>query len=257
MITEVLVPEVLFTLTSGGGIITAHALGLSTTVATGSIEVGGTKTFNAGANYIYNGTGAQVTGNGLPTSLTGNLTINNSAGVTLSAATTLGAASILTVGNITPNSVFSDGGLQLTSTGTLTLTSGTLKLGGAAATTWPAFTTRNITAGTTVEYASAVAQTVSITQAYQNLTFSGAGQKSVAGALSVAGNWSTTGGLASMGTSTATVTGNVAGNGSITFTSGTLAIGGSWSNNGTFTADTGTVTYNQLWFPNSRWGNIQ
>ncbi len=80
-----------FTLNSGGSIITAHAQGLSTTAATGTIQVTGTKTYNAGANYTYDGTANQSTGNGLPTALTGKLTISNTGGagnntVTLSSA---------------------------------------------------------------------------------------------------------------------------------------------------------------------------
>jgi hypothetical protein len=85
-----------FNLNSGGSIITAHAQGLSTTAATGSIQVTGTKTYNAAANYTYNGIVAQVTGNGLVTA--NNLTINNSTGVTLSAATTVNGTLALTSG---------------------------------------------------------------------------------------------------------------------------------------------------------------
>jgi autotransporter-associated beta strand protein len=61
-----------------------------------------TRTFNVGAHYVYNGTDAQATGTGLPATVN-NLTINNSAGVSLS-------------GNVTVN-------------GTLTLTSGALSIG--------------------------------------------------------------------------------------------------------------------------------
>jgi len=229
-----------FTLSAKATMKTINTYGI--TGANCSLPVAASKviiTLNAAANYEFNGTSAQAA-LGLPTTLA-NLTINNAAGVTFAVIHTI---SNITIGSVIPNSILSDGGAQITCTGTLTLTSGTFKLGGAAATTWPAFGTRNISSGTTVEYASAVAQTVSATLAYQNLTFSGAGQKNVAGTLSVAGNWSTTGGLASMTTSTATVTGNVAGSGAITFTSGTLTLGGNWTNNGTFTKGTGTVTYN-------------
>lgn len=76
-----------FNLNAGGTIITAHTQGISTNAGTGSIQVTGTKTYNNGAHYTYNGTVAQVTGNGL----TGvnQLTIDNPAGVTLSAVTTV------------------------------------------------------------------------------------------------------------------------------------------------------------------------
>ena len=64
-----------FTLNSGAGIITAHPQGLSKTGGTGSIRVTGTRTFDVGADYTYNGSGAQTTGTGLTGA--NNLTINN------------------------------------------------------------------------------------------------------------------------------------------------------------------------------------
>jgi hypothetical protein len=197
-----------------------------------------TVTLNNLANYEFNGTSAQQTlGMLTPVST---LTINNAAGVTLGATTTV---TTLTIGNVTNNSIFDDGGFQITCTGTLNLTSGTFSLGGATSTTWPAFTTRNILAGTTVEYGSAVAQTVSVTPAYQNLTFSGAGTKTLAsGTLSVGGNWSITGGTAALGTSGVTVAGNIT-SGNITSGSGTISVGGSWTNSGTFSYGTGTVNF--------------
>ncbi|HPH81980.1 MAG TPA: hypothetical protein PL185_05385, partial [Flavobacteriales bacterium] len=57
----------------------------------GNIRVSGTKTYNTSANIIYNGSSAQVTGSGLATTYgTTNtqITINNTAGVTLSQALT-------------------------------------------------------------------------------------------------------------------------------------------------------------------------
>ena len=89
-----------FNLNSGAGIITAHAQGLSTSPGvTGSIQVTGTKTFNIGADYTYNGSAAQVTGNGLTGA--NNLTINNNAGVTLSSAVSVAGTLTLTDGILT------------------------------------------------------------------------------------------------------------------------------------------------------------
>lgn len=65
-----------FTLNSGATLITAHAQGISSSGATGSIQVTGTRTFNTAANYVYNGTSAQITGNGLPATVN-NLSILN------------------------------------------------------------------------------------------------------------------------------------------------------------------------------------
>ncbi len=83
--------------TTGGGLV-------------GSIQVSGTRTFGTLANYIYNGTSAQVTGNGLTTC--NNLTIDNAAGVTQINAT-----------STTQNVIV---------TNQLTLTSGTYSVGGAS-----------------------------------------------------------------------------------------------------------------------------
>jgi hypothetical protein len=108
---------------SGATLRTGHLSGLSTTAATGAIQVTGTKTFSSAASYVFNGVAAQVTGNfgasTTPTASTvANLEFNNSSGVTLTA------------------------GLTVANSGTLTLTSGyhdigtfTLQLGTSAANT--------------------------------------------------------------------------------------------------------------------------
>ncbi len=224
--------------------------------ATGTLILSGGIPWNLASGFIVNtttldGTGATVNYNSssaqtIRATTYNTLKINNAnaSGATLGGATT---ATNLTIGDVTANSLFNDGGNQLTSTGTLTLTSGTFKLGGASATTWPTFATNTISSGTTVEYASAVAQIVSATPSYQNLTFSGAGDKTTAsGTITVGGNWSVTGGTATLSTnnSNVTVTGNITGTGSITSGSGTITLGGNWTNNGTFTKGSGTVTYN-------------
>ena len=89
-----------FTLNSGATIITANTNGtgaITTSGATGTIQVTGTRTYNAGANYTFNGTANQTTGNGLPTNLTGKLTIRNS-GATGSNTVTLNNAESLSNG---------------------------------------------------------------------------------------------------------------------------------------------------------------
>jgi fibronectin-binding autotransporter adhesin len=101
-----------FTLSSGAGIITANtnaAGALTTSGANGSVQVGGTRTYNTGANYTFNGASAQVAGNGLTGAAT--LTISNSAGVTLSAATAVTTTLALSSGKLTL------GGNNLTLTG--------------------------------------------------------------------------------------------------------------------------------------------
>jgi hypothetical protein len=82
----------------GGTLGIGDANGITTFPnATGNIQ-NLNRIYNSGANYTYNGTAAQVTGNALPTPLSGNLTINNSAGVTLSQTTTHNGTLTLTNG---------------------------------------------------------------------------------------------------------------------------------------------------------------
>lgn len=76
-----------FILNSGGTLITANAAGID-----GSIPVAATMltTYNSGANYIFNGSVAQVTSSGMPATVN-SLTIRNTsaAGVTMTKATTV------------------------------------------------------------------------------------------------------------------------------------------------------------------------
>ncbi len=73
--------------------------GISLTGTSGNIRNTGTRYFNQFANYIYNGSAAQITGNGLP-ALVKNLTINNVTGVTLSANTVVSGTLNLINGNL-------------------------------------------------------------------------------------------------------------------------------------------------------------
>jgi len=71
----------------------------------------GNYNFNSGANYIYNGSGSQTTGNALPTALTDSLTINNNSGVTLSQATIINSPGklLLKTGTFTNSSTLTLG----------------------------------------------------------------------------------------------------------------------------------------------------
>jgi hypothetical protein len=113
-----------FTLSSGATLGITSSAGITSSGATGNIQVTGTRTFNAGANYIYNGTGAQVTGNGLPASLTGNVTINNASGVTLSVTTTTSGILTMSAGNIALGGNTLTLGTAAATRGTLSYTSG-------------------------------------------------------------------------------------------------------------------------------------
>ncbi len=90
-----------FTLASGGTLGIGHAQGITMSGTSGNIRVTGTRSYSTSGSYIYNGTLPQVTGNGLPTALTaiGSLTIDNPAGVALSASlTSAGPVTVTTNG---------------------------------------------------------------------------------------------------------------------------------------------------------------
>jgi len=55
-----------FNLQTGGTLAICNTAGITTTGATGAVQLTGTRTYASDANYIYNGTSAQVTGTGLP-----------------------------------------------------------------------------------------------------------------------------------------------------------------------------------------------
>ena len=88
-----------FTLNSGATLITANQNGISLSGNTGSVQITGPRAYNAGGNYIYKGSSAQIIGNGLTGA--NNLTINNIAGVTLSGAVSVSGALTLTNGTLT------------------------------------------------------------------------------------------------------------------------------------------------------------
>lgn len=73
----------LFMLNEKATLATAHTGGIA-----GAVRSTGNVTFNAGANYIFNGTTAQVTSTLMPATVNG-LAIDNAAGVVLSQATTI------------------------------------------------------------------------------------------------------------------------------------------------------------------------
>ena len=84
-----------FALNAGGTLRIGSPNGIVTgTTASGNIRVTGTRTYSNAANYIYDGVEDQVTGNGLPTGITGSLTIENDNTVTLSLARSITSGSL-------------------------------------------------------------------------------------------------------------------------------------------------------------------
>ena len=78
----------------------------------------GARCFNQSAYYVYNGSAAQITGNGLPASVK-NLIINNSSGITLSSNTLVSSTLDLISGNLLTNTNTLSLGTSPTNQGTL------------------------------------------------------------------------------------------------------------------------------------------
>jgi len=97
------------TVNSGANVITANTNGLNGSVSATNV----TSTFNPAANYTFNGTSAQITGTSLPGTVN-NLSITNTAGVTLSQATTVTNDFSLASGTIANLNTFTHSAKTLT-----------------------------------------------------------------------------------------------------------------------------------------------
>jgi hypothetical protein len=93
-----------FTLADGAGLVLGDSNGITSSGTSGNIQVTGTRNFNTAANYTYNGSSAQVTGNALPSTVK-NLTVINPFDLSLSKSVTVNSTLTMTSGNIytTPN----------------------------------------------------------------------------------------------------------------------------------------------------------
>ncbi len=121
--TRIVTAGAWFTLTGGGTVRTANADGFYSTGALGSVQTTN-RYFSSTANYVYNGTTAEVTGvfTTAPTALTVNsLTINNAAGVTASQNFTVNGTYTGTAGifDITGRTLSIVGDIANSGTGTL------------------------------------------------------------------------------------------------------------------------------------------
>ncbi|MBX2926700.1 MAG: T9SS type A sorting domain-containing protein [Saprospiraceae bacterium] len=88
-----------FALAPGGTLGIRSEDGITSSGATGNVRVSGSRAFNTAANYVYNGTTAQSTGNGLPASCA-RLTVDNELDVALTNAVTINNQLILTDGHL-------------------------------------------------------------------------------------------------------------------------------------------------------------
>jgi hypothetical protein len=118
-----------FTTSAGSTVLLGNASGLD--ASTGPIRTA-TRNFNAGSNYSFVGTAAQVTGSEMPSTVN-TLTINNAAGVTLSNSATVNGTITLTAGALATgaNTLALKGAIS--GIGTITTgASGTLTFAGSA-----------------------------------------------------------------------------------------------------------------------------
>lgn len=184
-----------FTLNSGTTLLINSANGITAATAAGNIQVTGTRTFSTGANYTYNGSAAQVTGNGLPATVN-NLTINNSAGVTLSGSTAVNGTQTLTIGAL------SIGANTLTLNNALTITGGSLTGGN----------TSNIVVGDAGLATNLTLPAITL----NNLTLNRATGLTLGGNVTVGGTLTLTSGILNTGANTLTMGDNATSNGSST-----------------------------------------
>lgn len=122
-----------FTLSSGATLGIGHASGITTTGTASNVRNTGTRTYNAGATYVYNGTAAQVTGTGLPATVAG-LTFNNtSTGVTLSQSVAISTLATFTDGIVTlgGNTFTVNGGANATGASDASFVNGAVTKNGA------------------------------------------------------------------------------------------------------------------------------
>ncbi|WP_400190127.1 T9SS type A sorting domain-containing protein [Hymenobacter sp. B81] len=88
-----------FFLLSGGRLNVCAPAGLATAGASGAVQLTGTRSFSADADYAYTGTQAQATGNGLPP-VVRRLALDNPAGLTLSQPLAVTQLLTLTAGTL-------------------------------------------------------------------------------------------------------------------------------------------------------------
>jgi hypothetical protein len=129
-----------FTAVDGATLVIGSPNGITASSASGNVQVAGTRTYSAAANYTYDGGAAQVTGDGLPAAVN-NLTINNASGVTIGANHTVNGVLGLQSGLLN-TSTFA---VEVAQTGSVSRTSGYVNgnlkkhvtvLGGAGSQTW-------------------------------------------------------------------------------------------------------------------------
>ena len=220
-----------FNLNSGATLLTANILGITASGATGSVQTT-TRNFASGANYTFTG---GATGNGMPATVAGNVTISTTSASTVGAAYTFNGQFTATVSFVinTPNAVTigATGIANLISNTTITGTGSFTTLNGATLNTSTAssngifpvstagsglFQTTGLTinAGTNIFFAGSstlIPLGTRCPSIFNTLGISGTGSLTLAAAYSVNNlSFTSTGLINTTGTNLLTVTGTAA-----------------------------------------------
>jgi hypothetical protein len=235
-----------FTLSSGATLGITSLEGITSTSPTGNIQVSGTRNYNQGANYVYNGSASQVVGDGLPGTVNSLIIANTGVFednfVILDSdklvSSDLGVESgVLDLVTFTANRATSGGNFYLeANTG--------LRLNGVS--NFPSiFSNRILDCTSTVEYYANGPQTVAAVN-YGNLLLSGSGIKTLqAGTTQLCSNFTLSGTATTTTVAGLTVGGDFSIGSGTSFTAGafTHQVNGNWSNQGTFTAGSSTFSF--------------
>ncbi len=246
------------TLTLSGNVVVAN--GATTTSGTLDLQ---TNTLAIGGPFA-------VIAGGTVTSTTGTLTVTGTASSTGIIATnagkmlfsstlqnngtlSLGTGTATSTGNFTNagSVLFSGGGLLdlqasflKTGTGSLTPSTGTIRLSGTGSPSLAGYTYANLiltkTGGGTVSVSASSTLTGTLTTSgAHTLDVSNAGGFNVVGTTTIG-----SGTTYLVNAASSTHAGSVVNNGALTLTTGLLSVGGDWTDTGTLTVSTGTTTFN-------------
>lgn len=234
-----------FTLQSGATLITSHSGGIASSGAGGCIQNNGTRTFNQGAHYQYMRNGAQVTGNGLPSTVSGSVAVgdqSNATNLTFTNSTSLSGVLYMVNGTLASTN------LSYTSSGILEYSGGAPQTTGSNE--WPSDIVPNLrinnTSGVTLNGSKTVSTNLNLMKgslsiasntltlngtittgtgsltggAGSNITFGGSGSTTLPGVTSGLNNLTV-----NRSGAVITIGGGVQVNGTLTLTAGTISLG--------------------------------
>lgn len=235
-----------FTMNAGATLGIRAADGIATTGATGHVRSTGTRTFNAAANYLFNGSANQSSNANFPASASTirieNTGVSGSNTVTFQRSVTLSGDLAVNQGNLNLSTFTLN---RSVAGGTFSLgANSTLLVGGT--TNFPSnFTTNTLNCTSTVNYNAAGAQTVGAVN-YGNLILSGSGVKTLqTGTTQICTNFTLEGTASTTAVTGLAIGGNIEIGTGTTFSgaSFTHIVGGNWTRAGTFTPATSTINF--------------